>query len=113
MVSIIDDWKSSGLYPELKEDLWISGATQFRLPYWDFARKQAYDNDFSIPEICKNEYVNVLLPNNTVNKEFPNPLIKFQNPRGVPMGDASMGDNQILNDTIVIKGKVTDILPVS
>ena len=114
MIQMIHDWKLSDLE---EEEIWRKAANQFRLPYWDWARKQEYTGNFGIPQVCTVDSINIIMPGGQ-SKPFPNPLIKFQNPSNVAMGDTSMKANAI-SDHDPNKNKapndpnIYNILPVS
>lgn len=76
---------------------WLHAAYTFRLPYWDWAQRQPYIDDFGIPQICTQDTVTVDLPGNKT-ETFENPLAKFTNPKGVAMGDPSMGKYAVKNN---------------
>ena len=113
MEKLINDWQ---LADPAVEKIWRQAASQFRLPYWDWARKQEYAKNFAIPQICTLEYIEIPMPSGGI-VSVPNPLVSFQNPKTdskgdhVPMGDPLMKENAIQDDTDVAPG--TDILPVS
>ena len=109
MLDIIGGWIDLGAGE--KSD-WLGAARQFRLPYWDWARKQAYLNDYGIPRICTESSWPILEPG-TGGKtvQCDNPLTGFVNPKIDPdtskpmaMGDDRMKPNNIKDD---------DNLPVS
>ncbi|KAG4440203.1 hypothetical protein IFR05_004282, partial [Cadophora sp. M221] len=70
---------------------WEDAAKQWRLPYWDWAVKQRYMGDYGLPEIFTKERVPILNFDRTTTTNIINPLWKFSNPTGVPMGHRSMG----------------------
>jgi tyrosinase len=70
---------------------WEDAAKQWRLPYWDWAVKQRYIGDYGLPEIFTKERVPILNFDRTTTTNIINPLWKFSNPTGVPMGHRSMG----------------------
>ena len=112
MIDLIKGWRASGrLVDRREEELWMNGAYQFRLPYWDWARKQSYDGNFAIPEVCILEKLEIILVGGKTDPNFPNPLVGFTNPRGVAMGDSSMGVNAIKDD--VDEQDPSNTLPVS
>src|ERR1700722_677388 len=87
MLGIIDNIPADEKAP------WQLAASQWRLPYWDWAAPQPYLNDYGVPQLFTLENVNIFLPDSKLQKiPVPNPLWKFTNPSGVPMGDGSMGD---------------------
>lgn len=101
MGDLIDSWHLSGA----EEETWRMAASQFRLPYWDWARKQDYSKNFAIPQVCTFDCVDVTLPGDQ-KQTIPNPLVGFTNPtqiggRNVAMGDPVMGSNAIKDDTAV------------
>ncbi|OCL09390.1 Di-copper centre-containing protein [Glonium stellatum] len=104
MGDIITSWNLSGA----EEKTWRTAASQFRLPYWDWARKQDYWKNFAIPQVCTLDYIDVTLPGGQ-KKSIPNPLVGFTNPmqidgKNVAMGDPAMGPNAIKDDTDVPDG---------
>ena len=63
MLGLIVDWhKTLHLDPQ-EEDTWRGAASQFHLPYWDWARKQVYAQDFAIPQVCAWDTVDIIMPN--------------------------------------------------
>jgi tyrosinase len=87
MLEIIDK------IPEDQRQPWQLAASQWRLPYWDWAALQPYINDYGVPEIFTLENIDIVLPDSNLQKvPVPNPLWKFTNPSRVPMGDSSMGE---------------------
>lgn len=97
MKDIIESWR----LPSKEKQIWLDAANQFRLPYWDWARKQTYIGTFGLPELFTQEVVKILRPDGTYDDNYTNPLWKFQNPKGpnVPMGDPSMGKWAIKDDS--------------
>ena len=96
MNQIIKDWITEGVLTDLEEQAtWRNAASQFRLPYWDWARIQSYAGSFGIPQVFTVDSIPVIKPGGLI-EEFPNPLVKFRNPENVAMGDISMGKNRIL-----------------
>ncbi|KAI4209158.1 MAG: hypothetical protein LQ351_007874 [Letrouitia transgressa] len=90
---------------EGEKELWSTAASQFRLPYWDWARKQPYTQDYGIPQICTQPTWPVIQPGtNGKTILIENPLTGFSNPKRnsqnqrVPMGDKLMGANAIKDD---------------
>lgn len=83
--------------PADQRPVWSLERERWRLPYWDWARPQAYSQSYGVPEIVTKEFI---------PPEFPsppeeNPLWKFTNPRKdesgrpLPMGDRRMGNYAI------------------
>lgn len=107
MVKIVDSW---GLKEEDKtRKLWLNAAKQFRMPYWDWARRGP-TGEFGLPSICTADVIQIVMPGNDY-MAYDNPLTKFVNPSGVAMGDESMGKNAIKDDFDVKAGWLP--LPVS
>jgi tyrosinase len=93
MVKIIDNIPADQKAP------WQLAASQWRLPYWDWAALQPYLNDYGIPEIFTTDTINIVLPDSNLKKvSYPNPLWKFSNPSRVKMGDPTMKDLAITVD---------------
>ena len=85
--------------PAPEKTMWEDAAKQWRLPYWDWAAKQAYINDYGLPEIFTKETVDVLDfdPTVTTRATVPNPLWKFSNPGGIAMGATAMGKYALID----------------
>lgn len=100
MLSIIDQWRDNGVFSEIphEEQLWRDAASEFRLPYWDWAKRQADTGKCALPHIFAIEEVEILIPGGG-RELFTNPLVCFVNPSGKPMGDVSMKENAIPDDT--------------
>ncbi|MCJ1389657.1 hypothetical protein MMC18_002514 [Xylographa bjoerkii] len=90
IMDIIGSW--SGM-TESQLAPWKDAAFMFRLPYWDWARKQTYVDNFALPQVFTVENVNIFLNDGTW-RDLPNPLWKFQN----PMGNVPMGDKKVMQD---------------
>src|SRR5436305_3178099 len=87
--------------PTHEQGPWEIAASQWRLPYWDWAAHQPYIKNYGLPEICTLEKINIVLPNSNHEKvPVDNPLWKFSNPSGKQMGDPSMGKLAIPADDI-------------
>src|ERR1700744_4602568 len=98
MEGLITSWNLSG--PE--KDIWTTAASQFRLPYWDWARKQPYLGNFGIPQICTLDSIGIIMPGGAT-QPTANPLVGFTNPtlvggKNAAMGDPIMGVNAIKAD---------------
>jgi tyrosinase len=86
--------------PADQQALWTAEANQWRLPYWDWAIPQPYIENFGVPEICTWEKITIVEPASKNREplgrvEVANPLWKFSNPLGIPMGDPAMGVNAV------------------
>ena len=91
---------------------WLDAAKQFRLPYWDWARKQSYTQNFALPQLLTWEVVSIIKQDGKIDSSYPNPLWGFQNPMGdFPMGDKRMGNWAIGDNPLKPDPKVTP-LPV-
>jgi hypothetical protein len=91
MKDIIKDW---GLQDPQKAAQWNEAADKWRLPYWDWARRQTYTEDFSLPAVFTKPQVRIWPPSEVSNKypsakAYANPLWGFDNPEtdddGVPL----------------------------
>lgn len=91
MLDVIDnDFKLTGDEAEH----WKKQAREWRLPYWDWARKQKYAESFAVPEVLTVNNVNIFPPESAGDKygkitevdgigrttAYPNPLYGFENP---------------------------------
>ncbi|KAI2628592.1 common central domain of tyrosinase-domain-containing protein [Hypoxylon sp. NC1633] len=91
MKQIIDHWKLDA--SEARE--WNRAADLWRLPYWDWARRQTYNMEFSLPYVLTLDIVTIYPP--TGDTKHPNPLWGFQNPekgsdgKPLPMGQMPPG----------------------
>ena len=100
MLELIQAWEIS----DQEKATWLDAASQFRLPYWDWAQKQPSTGDYGIPQICAQAAWPIVMPGTNENtKPYENPLTGFLNPKTnaigqrVPMGDPSMKANAIQN----------------
>ena len=78
MNDIIDDWKLDD--PQKSE--WRKAANLWRLPYWDWARRQSYNDEFALPYALTLDRVPIYPPEGKViyPDPYPNPLWGFDNP---------------------------------
>jgi hypothetical protein len=95
MHEIIDAWKLDAS----QATEWNNAADTWRLPYWDWARRQPYNNEFSLPYALTLDLVRIYPPTGEVN--HPNPLWGFDNPekdpqdgRPLPFGQMPKGKEQ-------------------
>ncbi|KAL3444389.1 common central domain of tyrosinase-domain-containing protein [Aspergillus insuetus] len=87
--------------PAERRKPWEDAAKEWRLPYWDWALKQPYIDNQGVPEIFTKDQIDIVdfsdnNPPTTGN--IPNPLARFRNPMGVPMGDSSMREFALTGD---------------
>lgn len=95
MADVLED-----LDPDIHERrLWEIAAEEWRLPYWDWARRRSYDGQFSLPQVFTKEYVSIRLPKGGIS-EVKNSLWGFDNPekdgrgRPLPFGKMPPGKEQ-------------------
>ena len=70
---------------------WRLAAFMFRLPYWDWAAKQTWVDNFALPQVFTMQSVKIFKEDQKWY-EVSNPLWQFSNPLGpIPMGDPKMG----------------------
>lgn len=98
-----------GIFPETTgkaADEWKAAVQTWRVPYWDWARKQSWPdgtgsyekgyNNFGMPYVFMLPEVPIYLPGKPV-MYYKNPLVDFENPKkvdGKPLkfGDKALGD---------------------
>lgn len=88
---IIDSWKLGAS----QASHWKQAADSWRLPYWDWASRQSYNEEFSLPYAFTLDIVPIYPP--TGETKHPNPLWGFDNPEKgsdgepLPMGNMPPG----------------------
>lgn len=131
MKLIINDWTSEHGLPISETDEWYTAAKHWRMPYWDWARRQRYHEELVCPQVLTQGAVRIYSPATIKNKFprsglYPNPLLGFENPEkdpktGKPLPFGSMPgnkakwniqDNPIVHDELPLK-KDCDWAPVS
>lgn len=123
MADVIKSWNLTG--PE--EEEWQDARNTWRLPYWDWARKQKYENDdgtsynegFALPYVFTLPKVAIYPPSGT-KLDQDNPLWGFVNPEkdanGDPLPMGSMpGDKKKwnINDDAKLPVSISLILDVT
>ena len=99
MEQIITSWNLTG--DEQQE--WMNAAQTWRLPYWDWARKQASATSYTLPFVLAQSTVTIFPPpsasiSNT--NSYNNPAWKFSNPEkdsngtALPFGQMPPGKTQ-------------------
>jgi len=64
---------------------WITAKDTWRMPYWDWARQQSYNEDFAYPQVLVQGPVRIFVPEK-VKEYYPpsglyaNPFWSFENP---------------------------------
>ncbi|KAF4439226.1 tyrosinase precursor [Fusarium acutatum] len=119
MKLIINNWTSEYGLPISEADEWYTAAKHWRMPYWDWARRQRYHTDLVCPSVLTQGAVRIFPPP-TIKDQFPrsglypNPLLSFENPEkdpetGKPLSFGSMPreklkwnikDNPIVHDEL-------------
>jgi hypothetical protein len=131
MKLIINDWVSKNGLPISEADEWYKVARHWRMPYWDWARRQKCHEDLVCPPVLTQGAVRIHPPTVIKNQFhqsglYPNPLLGFENPEkdpetGKPLPFGSMPedktkwniqDNPIVHDELPLK-KDCDWAPVS
>lgn len=122
MKLIINDWTSEHGLPISETDEWYTAAKHWRMPYWDWARRQRYHEELVCPPVLTQGAVRIYPPA-TIKNQFPrsglypNPLLGFENPEndpktGKPLPFGSMlgnkakwniQDNPIVHDELPLK----------
>lgn len=76
---LLSNWKfSTTSQPGNNREDWEKSVMMFRLPYWDWARKQTYNQKFALPEVLTMPQVYVWPPSG--REIVMNPLWEFENP---------------------------------
>ncbi|KAF5586524.1 tyrosinase precursor [Fusarium pseudoanthophilum] len=122
MKLIINYWTSEYGLPISEADEWYTAAKHWRMPYWDWARRQLYHEDLVCPPVLTQGAVRIYPPT-TIKNQFPssglypNPLLGFENPEkdpktGKPLPFGSMPgkkskwnikDNPVLHDGLPLR----------
>ncbi|EXK32645.1 hypothetical protein FOMG_11529 [Fusarium oxysporum f. sp. melonis 26406] len=121
MELIIHEWVSKHELPISEADEWYKAARTWRMPYWDWARRQRYDEDLVCPPVLTQVAVRIYPPATMKNQFprsglYPNPLLSFENPEkdpktGKPLPFGSMPevktkwniqDNPIVHDELLL-----------
>ncbi|KAG5781349.1 hypothetical protein H9Q73_004978 [Fusarium xylarioides] len=119
---IINDWTSEYRLPISEADEWFTAAKHWRMPYWDWARRQQYHEDLVCPPVLTQGAVRIYPPPSIRNLFppsglYPNPLVGFENPekdpkkrKPLPFGSMPKGktkwniqDNPIVHDELPLK----------
>ncbi|KAG5815232.1 hypothetical protein H9Q74_002925 [Fusarium xylarioides] len=122
MKLIINDWTSEYRLPISEADEWFTAAKHWRMPYWDWARRQQYHEDLVCPPVLTQGAVRIYPPPSIRNLFppsglYPNPLVGFENPekdpkkrKPLPFGSMPKGktkwniqDNPIVHDELPLK----------
>ncbi|KAF4461201.1 hypothetical protein FALBO_12005 [Fusarium albosuccineum] len=94
MNDIIDEW---GLESSLKAE-WKAAADTWRLPYWDWARKQKYNKKYSLPAVLLVDQTTIYPPDKPEGQTgVENPFWGFSNPEkdnGKPRKFGSMPEGK-------------------
>ncbi|EWZ99665.1 hypothetical protein FOWG_00085 [Fusarium oxysporum f. sp. lycopersici MN25] len=86
---IIHECVSKHELPISEADEWYKVARTWRMPYWDWARRQRYDEDLVCPPVLTQVAVRIYPPATMKNQFprsglYPNPLLSFENPEKDP-----------------------------
>jgi hypothetical protein len=116
MNDIIEHWEKKHHLKDPELGLWKSAKDTWRMPYWDWARQQSYNEDFAYPQILIQGPVRIYVPD-AIKEYYPpsglyaNPFWTFENPEkdnhGNPLpfglmpkgkGDYNIRDNPVKHD---------------
>ncbi|KAF5672507.1 tyrosinase precursor [Fusarium heterosporum] len=122
MKLVIEDWETESGFSAVESEIWHRAADNWRMPYWDWARRQEYDQDLVLPKVLTEESVHIYPPATAQGRYaadglYPNPLLRFENPEktpetGVPLpfgklpGDKSswnIEDNPAIHEELPLK----------
>ncbi|KAF4944169.1 hypothetical protein FGADI_12882 [Fusarium gaditjirri] len=122
MNSIVGDWVHNCGLPTSEADDWYKAARHWRMPYWDWARRQRYHEDLVCPPVLTQGAVRIYPPAAIKNQFpqsglYPNPLLGFENPEkdpetgnALPFGSMprkkskwNIKDNPIVHDDLPLK----------
>ncbi|KAF4454859.1 hypothetical protein F53441_2729 [Fusarium austroafricanum] len=89
MKLIISDWVDKHILPASEAEEWYIAAEHWRMPYWDWARRQKYDEELVCPPVLTQGAVRIYPPAAVKNLYtrsglYPNPLLNFENPERDP-----------------------------
>jgi tyrosinase len=131
MQLVIDDWVIESGLSILDAEDWHAAADNWRMPYWDWARLQEYDEDLVLPQVLTQATVRIFPPDAVQNhfsadNLYPNPLLGFENPEKnqetgepLPFGNLpgvkstwNIKDNPAVHDELPLK-EDCDWAPVS
>ncbi|KAF5575372.1 tyrosinase precursor [Fusarium pseudocircinatum] len=89
MKQIVNNWTSEYGLPISEADEWYTAANHWRMPYWDWARRQRYHEDLVCPPVLTQGAVRIYPPPTLQNQFprsglYPNPLVGFENPEKDP-----------------------------
>ncbi|KAM0228209.1 hypothetical protein ACHAP5_012004 [Fusarium lateritium] len=116
MNDVIEHWVNKHHLEDPELGLWKTAKDTWRMPYWDWARQQSYNEDFAYPQILIQGPVRIYVPD-AVKDYYPpsglyaNPFWSYENPEkdnhGNPLpfglmpkgkGDYNIRDNPVKHD---------------
>lgn len=85
MKEVVKDWTDLRRISDAEAKKWYATADAWRLPYWDWAAKQSYVDNFACPEILTLPAVRIFPPESLSDiypqpKKYPNPFWDYENP---------------------------------
>lgn len=87
-----------GIPNEATKKEWTNAAQKWRLPFWDWAIRQACTKEYGVPKIVQLEHIEVLKLGSRDKESVANPLYKFTNKingQKVSMDDPKMGAQRL------------------
>lgn len=98
MKEVVQDWTKLSRISDDEAKKWYATADSWRLPYWDWAAKQSYVDNFACPEVLTLPTVRIFPPESLSDvypqpKKYPNPFWDYENPEQdddgnpLPFGD--------------------------
>ncbi|KAG7405290.1 hypothetical protein LZL87_006534 [Fusarium oxysporum] len=82
---VLNHWATEHKLDEGEMKLWTTAKDTWRMPYWDWARQQSYNEDFAYPQVLVQGPVRIFVPEK-VKEYYPpsglyaNPFWSFENP---------------------------------
>ncbi|KAF4988852.1 hypothetical protein FGRMN_9526, partial [Fusarium graminum] len=85
MKLVIEDWVTGSGLSAADSEIWNRAADNWRMPYWDWARRQEHDQDLVLPKVLTEETVHIDPPATVrdlypADGHYPNPFLRFENP---------------------------------
>lgn len=98
-------------YPKKEQDELREALNTWRFPYWDWAQKKHIPNksrNYTVPSVMNERFVTVRQPTLLGYGRVPNAFYQFTMPKGITMGDESLGNKDKLLDLKITPSHIQD-----
>ncbi|KAH7154288.1 hypothetical protein DER46DRAFT_628176 [Fusarium sp. MPI-SDFR-AT-0072] len=83
---VLNHWATEHKLDEGEMKLWTTAKDTWRMPYWDWARQQSYNEDFAYPQVLVQGPVRIFVPEKVKEMTLSNMIMRLRGTRMTRLG---------------------------